>query len=410
MSDTEHRPKATKDRRKSMDHDDRAADGGSAGPSRSSSIKGFGLKGKPSFSFGKKKKEDVSRPGSSSSGNVSSPVTSGAGTDSERGSIAESLSSAATTTTATTTTGVTPSSPVVGGWKHHHGPGPTPAQAAYIQRILANQGPPEPMDPLAKLRAANNGEGLAVNNANGNSAVGEYGLVDCLKQFTSVEVLEGENSFACKKCWRIQSGKYAGMEPSLKEEDEDVDDHGGLLNSPLLPQRRATAPAISIISDSSSDITSTSASVENDDRPSIRHPSVTSNRSGNIRAPSPLRRQFPDSSAASIPPSEDAISLSSSRNEVEVESAPTGEEEDEAGTDGLSDTSEDSDVPIPQQSELPVGRPKMAPRKKSTHFVHRRAFKRYLIAKAPEVLVLHMKRFRQTKTSMPFTSFYDLKK
>jgi ubiquitin carboxyl-terminal hydrolase 16/45 len=41
----------------------------------------------------------------------------------------------------------------------------------------------------------------------------------------------------------------------------------------------------------------------------------------------------------------------------------------------------------------------------------RRAFKRYLIAKAPEMLVFHLKRFKQsTKTGLTFTSFYDLKK
>ena len=53
----------------------------------------------------------------------------------------------------------------------------------------------------------------------------------------------------------------------------------------------------------------------------------------------------------------------------------------------------------------------MPARKKSSHFIMRRAFKRYLIAKAPEVLVFHFKRFKQTqKAIMAFTNFYDLKK
>lgn len=394
-----------------MDHDERRSDSG-PGPSRSSSIKGFGI-GKPSFSFGKKKKDDAR-----TASTVSVPSQSG---DSERGSIADS-STSSSHTHVQAAAGI-PGSPSLGGWKHVHGPGPTPAQAAYIQRILANQGGSEPVDPLAKLRAANGGEGLAVNTA-GHPASGEYGLIDCLKQFTSVEVLEGDNSFACKKCWRIKTGKYQGMEPALREEDEDAEHvhgygygraDGSVPTSPVVSsQRRATAPSISIMSDTSSE------SMGQDDRPSLRHPSVTSNsHSAHIRAPSPLRRQFQD--APPIP--SDAISLSSSQHtgggladissgetETELEQDVDGADAGD-GTDGLSDTSEESDVGVSQPAEIPVGRPKMAPRKKSTHFVHRRAFKRYLIAKSPEVLVFHLKRFRQTqKTSMTFTSFYDLKK
>lgn len=393
-----------------MDHDDRRSDSGSA-VSRNSSIKtSFGLKNKPSFSFGKKKKEDLSqahaRPGSSSSSQsqVAPPEI-------EKASAAESNGS------------TVPGSP--GGWKHAHAPGPTPAQSAYIQRILANQANAETIDPLAKLRAANNGEGLAVN---GTSPInGEYGLIDCLKQFTSVEVLEGENSFACKKCWKIKSGRYAQTEhePTVQEEDEDGEerDEMSAFGSNLLSRRRATAPSISIMSDTSSESHIPSV----DDRISFRHPSVASHASGNIRAPSPLRRQIPDTSTSPnntnplLPV--DTISLSSSSRYTDTATQESGadadievdpeviEDETEDVSDGLSDTSDESDIAFDRSPQLPVGRPRMAPRRKSTHFVHRRAFKRYLIAKAPEVLVFHLKRFRQTqKTSLIMTSFYDLKK
>jgi ubiquitin carboxyl-terminal hydrolase 16/45 len=76
--------------------------------------------------------------------------------------------------------------------------------------------------------------------------------------------------------------------------------------------------------------------------------------------------------------------------------------------DGLSDT-DTSDEEQPDTA-IHIGRPKPT-RRQSSHFVMRRAFKRYLFAKSPEVLIFHFKRFKQThKTSMMFTSFYDLKK
>ena len=118
------------------------------------------------------------------------------------------------------------------------------------------------------------------------------GLVESLRQFTSVELLEGENAFACKRCWKVARG--------IREEDEE---------------------------------------------------------------------------------------------------APRSE-----ASDGLSDTSSDEEPP-----SMPVGRP-VPNRRKSTHFVLRRAFKRYMIAKPPQILVFHLKRFRQTQKGLAFTSFYDLKK
>jgi ubiquitin carboxyl-terminal hydrolase 16/45 len=82
--------------------------------------------------------------------------------------------------------------------------------------------------------------------------------------------------------------------------------------------------------------------------------------------------------------------------------------ERDSDDDGLSDT-DTSDEEQPDTA-IHVGRPKPI-RRQSSHFVMRRAFKRYLFAKAPEVLIFHFKRFKQThKTSMMFTSFYDLKK
>lgn len=74
---------------------------------------------------------------------------------------------------------------------------------------------------------------------------------------------------------------------------------------------------------------------------------------------------------------------------------------------GARDAS-DSEASDEEPPSLPV-RPQPN-RRKSTHFVLRRAYKRYMIASPPEILVFHLKRFRQTQKGLAFTSFYDLKK
>jgi hypothetical protein len=85
-----------------------------------------------------------------------------------------------------------------------------PSQAAYISRIL---------------------------NAAGDSALSNSkatALIDALKQFTAVEILEGENSFACKKCWRWENPRSDGKPwrrggeraSGLEDELEDSETEG----------------------------------------------------------------------------------------------------------------------------------------------------------------------------------------
>lgn len=423
MSDTElsdtDRPSSACDRRRSLDQDDRRSDNDNGNLSRASSIKSIGLKAKPSFSFRKRGKES-SRPGSSSSAVTDDKLAIPDKNDSAGSSVNNvPLSPSGSFRPGSAHSHTSHSN------GHTHGLGPTPAQSAYIHRILTQTPAPVAEDPLAKLHAANSGEGLAVNNDSQQGA-NSFGLLDSLRQFTSVELLEGDNAFACKKCWRITSGKYRSGEPALKEEDEEHEEPR--YDSPALSLRRATAPSISVRSDASSDISSLTI----DGEPRVgRNMSLSSRSSAGqalVRAPSPLRRQVEEgtlSTSALAPPSAsdasdasidsrslladqsvDSISVASgSRLDDEAVTAVDDEEE---VSDGLSDTSS-SDQEAPQSSV--IGRPRMAPRRKSTHFVLRRAFKRYLIAKGPEVLVFHLKRFRQThKGGMAFTSFYDLKK
>jgi ubiquitin carboxyl-terminal hydrolase 16/45 len=368
LSDTE--PKI-RDRRASLDQNDRPGEAVSL--SRNSSTKGFSLKSKTSFSFRRR----GSKPSSTTS------LTALPAFEPDKPPPVKSA----------------PSSPSISSQSPYKGIGPTPAQSAYIQRILADpRDEHEPSVPLQRLRRANCGEAEQLN------VPVESGLVESLKAFTSVEVLEGENAFACKKCWKVKTGRYKSTHATVQEEDE-----ADLVASPsaspgLTPISSRTAPpSISIVSSDSASNRALSPIPVDGDTQIGRYPSSPSRglTSGGhpARIPSPLGKRLDDVELASVATTELAS----------VPSTETGTLVDPE-YDGLSDTDTTDEEP-PKLSELSVGRPKMPARKKSSHFVMHRAFKRYLIAKAPEVLVFHFKRFRQThKTGLTFTSFYDLKK
>jgi ubiquitin carboxyl-terminal hydrolase 16/45 len=398
LSDTEPQER---DRRLSLDQDDRTD-----GLSRNSSHKTFGLRNKKSFSFGGKKKEK-SRSGSTTSVPA---VPSSTSLDDRHSTISSG-----------------PSSPVVSARNpgQIHGVGPTAAQMAYIHRILAPPPNSAELDPLAKLRsanAANSGDTLP-SQSGSTATTHETGLEESLRAFTSVEVLEGENAFACKRCWKIKSGRYKSREATLPEEDESALET--LESLPASPEvsalgLKATHPAppsINIADSETSSIASSPTGMSGQDDGRLGRAGSVASRSSasaqNVRAPSPLRRQVEiDDASRSI--SNLTISSSTedhsgtSLNETEAAGPTIPLARIDSEDDGLSDT-DTSDEEQPDTT-IQVGRPKPT-RRQSSHFVMRRAFKRYLFAKAPEVLIFHFKRFKQThKTSMMFTSFYDLKK
>lgn len=85
---------------------------------------------------------------------------------------------------------------------------PTREQQEYIQKLFAEIPGPSP---LAGLRIAQpHGSGAVhptIAEANGSSlALADAmstGLYSCLMQFTSVEMLEADNAFQCRRCWKL---------------------------------------------------------------------------------------------------------------------------------------------------------------------------------------------------------------
>ncbi|UZJ57234.1 hypothetical protein CBS101457_006554 [Exobasidium rhododendri] len=84
-------------------------------------------------------------------------------------------------------------------------------QGTYLAKLLSEAPAPTPSAPTNALLWGRRVGTPVQNDSDGHKGAGmdvlnqqaSTGLVRALNQFTSVEVLDGANSFACKRCWRI---------------------------------------------------------------------------------------------------------------------------------------------------------------------------------------------------------------
>lgn len=100
-----------------------------------------------------------------------------------------------------------------------------PSQAVYISQILG--GPPVGLGAAHRSLSMSASASAPPSPSIDGSGVlpptgGQHGLIDALRQFTSVEVLDGENAFACKKCWRFEHPRKDGK--AWRRGGERVDD------------------------------------------------------------------------------------------------------------------------------------------------------------------------------------------
>lgn len=114
-------------------------------------------------------------------------------------------------------------------------------------------------------RSSGSGTGGGVGTWLPLAAVSQFsGLEECLRMFTAVEVLDGENMVGCRRCWKIQNGLVKGgkgMEEDSDEEDGDEGregkDGGDKENEGLLAPPLTSFDSESSISTSSSALAST---------------------------------------------------------------------------------------------------------------------------------------------------------
>ncbi|KAH9926732.1 uncharacterized protein B0H18DRAFT_1005310 [Fomitopsis serialis] len=356
-------------------------------------------------------------------------------------------------------------------------------------------------------------------------------IEDCLRMFTAVEILDGENMVGCHRCWKIAHGLYKPRKDDAKDrgEDEDEDeaasdnegededsgnsgssDKHGDLDSVAAQKGAASASAdtffsspdlsgdgrvssastsalpntqsASSLSDAPSDNTSvvsapttvsTSLSLATGDEERLErlHAIGLVGRTkpityGGLPIPS-ISTTAPESSPSrSVPSADDAapdgggtprrppaklVEVSPSDDDLltprgrrrsktpdgfdaESDSSASSYESDtdvSASTSAYSDAATAPSVslspavsPRASTDDLPTARPPEMSREpaqadpsspkvsKSKQVVLRRMYKRYLIADAPPILVVHLKRFQQTsKTySMSFSGASGVKK
>lgn len=275
-------------------------------------------------------------------------------------------------------------------------PRPTPEQAAYIRRLLNGPNLPPKEDPLERLRQgmANMSPGEGPNHhteqphrprIDGQ----DTDLMDCLRNFSAVEVLEGDNAFACHKCWQYKTGRIKRKASDRKDPrdvviEEEEENHQTTASETVGTSSNGRAPnSVSFAPTSTNEqipkiaVTTMDAESAVEDGDLVSSPTQTTSRMPSVTPVSPR--------------GSDSVTLSSALSGYSTS-------EENSSDDG--------------EPRVTITRPPMPQRRKSTHYVLRRAFKRYMIARAPPVLVFHFKRFRlPSKSSGTYaSSFASLKK
>ncbi|EIN08933.1 cysteine proteinase [Punctularia strigosozonata HHB-11173 SS5] len=127
--------------------------------------------------------------------------------------------------------------------RHHHNKPyksykPSKGEVEYLHRILADVGGPS-ANPFAIFRAPQPGPSALSGSQSSTAAAGAQNLwaklaqltslEECLRLFTSVEVLDGENMVGCRRCWKIEHGLWpprtnGGASSSESETESDDGD------------------------------------------------------------------------------------------------------------------------------------------------------------------------------------------
>ncbi|KAJ7819390.1 hypothetical protein B0H14DRAFT_3089398 [Mycena olivaceomarginata] len=327
-------------------------------------------------------------------------------------------------------------------------PKPSAGETAYLRQILAD--------------VSTGGDAVWLKLGNSLPDVEE-----CLRMFTAVEVLDGDNMVGCRRCWKIANGQYV---PRVRRPDEDyansvnedgdsddsADNHESpvvahnvetIRRRPTLPTSLSTPTAESssslplVTPPSSSSDSALGRSRFGDDTDTITPPSSASSVQSlslsldqevetppatkvTIIPPTPNADTFKTtedgernvSSLESIvesvekptssPPLNGIRSLTSPRCECAspTTSTPPAASSDVSATSGqISSAAVSEDAR--SDTEGGASTKSRTKPKKPKPVIMRPAYKRYLIAVPPPVLVIHLKRFQQvSKTMISFST------
>ncbi|KAG9085541.1 hypothetical protein FRC06_003560 [Ceratobasidium sp. 370] len=312
-------------------------------------------------------------------------------------------------------------------------------EAAYLRKVLADVGAPS-TNPLALLKGAADGLGMlkdpfarpSTDDVWLKLSSGRGSIPDALRNFTAVEILEGDNAFACRRCWKIAHGipvgrvrkgaasvngtkggqrskesvgtttasdsSYASDSSNSDSDSESSSDEGSLVPpAPLgVPLRPASTSGVGSNPEQWARDTvlprPNSAPMVEDRAHTMPIPTIEMTSPDAERA-----RPFP----ASPPPAPPVLARTPTQGSAETGSSAVTLESTQstAATSGLGPTIA---APVPRtpialrSTTLPTNaNAALTAIPRSQQYIHRRALKRYLIATPPPVLVIHLKRFQQ---------------
>lgn len=315
---------------------------------------------------------------------------------------------------------------------------PQPTPLAPPSALLWGRRTPIPAEQTSDKSRRKPGEGMDIESQQANT-----GLVRALNQFTSVEVLDGPNSFACKRCWRMMNPPTAEEDAKLrsrrvrrgKDEDDSErssdDESSSDEEEKERIQRKEANQAIS----SASSFTSENDSVKQSRPPVNPHADWTKTVTPDVvrrQAIPSIETSSPQSSRSNGKESDSSRDLTPSTTPrmpmLQAPKAITASSkglvlgESLSGTSSEEETSDEREGDEPkvkraasvkfenrqgnttkQKSNLPMS--KGVTKKRSTHSLQRRALKRFLIANTPRVLVFHFKRFQASSRGFNSYSF-----
>lgn len=111
-------------------------------------------------------------------------------------------------------------------------PKPSAEEAAYLRDVLADIHPQNIARPFSIFRQSK--EQIVANPGALQGTLLKFGqlggIEECLRLFTSVEVLDGENMVRCRRCWKIANGVYKpsstrstqGSDLCMDSDDDDT--------------------------------------------------------------------------------------------------------------------------------------------------------------------------------------------
>lgn len=121
-------------------------------------------------------------------------------------------------------------------------PKPSAGEVEYLRKILADVDTGSSSNPFSIFKPQQHlGASSSVTHQNAWLGLKTLsGIEECLRMFTAVEILDGENMVGCRRCWKIANGIIPNT--SAMDDKMDDDDSDGGEQEPASPPADKNAP------------------------------------------------------------------------------------------------------------------------------------------------------------------------